>query len=460
MSEFSVSHVIVTGLHGQFDVELQFNPGLNIIYGKNGRGKTTVLHILANVMERDFSRFFHLQFSSIFIAFHSGNVIQLYPGPDAPGRSLHLLLNGEFVGEYSGAADNIDPDVKSRLDEVLGPRPVYLPAFRSILERTTNPYRYNTPGEAKSAYDAIVKRESEISGRRDDLPHATAAKTLQCRQWFGEFVPVIRYPSLIDVDQRLSNECRRAKLQMASIEQSVFSESFARVFDALAPSWDAPKRSTPDLLRDVAASVGKIRSKADGQDEDIYGHILTAVRRLYQEGDASAETTNRVLALYAELLKRRSDAQEKLFYRIEDFEISVNKFLDGKELSVADVQKAGRHLGPVVRLSTGRKLGLTSLSSGERQVLTMIFCASRMSQGQGIFLVDEPELSLHVDWQRDILMEVARQAGGRQIIACTHSPEVGADNPECIQFFEPKWAESYLFGEDFWADEDLPEDVL
>jgi predicted ATP-dependent endonuclease of OLD family len=54
-----------------------------------------------------------------------------------------------------------------------------------------------------------------------------------------------------------------------------------------------------------------------------------------------------------------------------------------------------------------------------------------------VFLIDEPELSLHIDWQRIVLRELQNQSSGRQIIACTHSPEVGADHMEEIQDFEP-----------------------
>lgn len=60
-----------------------------------------------------------------------------------------------------------------------------------------------------------------------------------------------------------------------------------------------------------------------------------------------------------------------------------------------------------------------------------------MSVASGIFLIDEPELSLHVDWQRIIISELMAQAGNRQIIACTHSPEVGADHSDAVQIFDP-----------------------
>ena len=53
MQSAQIKHLVVEGLHDQYDINLTLKQGLNIIYGKNGRGKTTALHILANVLEMD-----------------------------------------------------------------------------------------------------------------------------------------------------------------------------------------------------------------------------------------------------------------------------------------------------------------------------------------------------------------------------------------------------------------------
>jgi predicted ATP-dependent endonuclease of OLD family len=81
------------------------------------------------------------------------------------------------------------------------------------------------------------------------------------------------------------------------------------------------------------------------------------------------------------------------------------------------------------KLSIGsRRARFSVLSSGERQVLTLLFSATHMSSADGILLIDEPELSLHLDWQRTILTELMKQAGERQVVVCTHAPEVIADH--------------------------------
>jgi predicted ATP-dependent endonuclease of OLD family len=85
-----------------------------------------------------------------------------------------------------------------------------------------------------------------------------------------------------------------------------------------------------------------------------------------------------------------------------------------------------------VVMPSNHVIGLSALSSGERQVLTMLFSATHMSPSDGTMLIDEPEISLHVDWQRIILTEMMKQAGDRQVIVCTHSPEVAADHRDVL----------------------------
>ena len=76
MSEF-VKSVNVIGLHGQFDFSCKFQEGVNVIYGKNGTGKTTLLHIIANVLNRDFIRFAALEFKQIRVEFSKGESLTI-----------------------------------------------------------------------------------------------------------------------------------------------------------------------------------------------------------------------------------------------------------------------------------------------------------------------------------------------------------------------------------------------
>ena len=66
----------------------------------------------------------------------------------------------------------------------------------------------------------------------------------------------------------------------------------------------------------------------------------------------------------------------------------------------------------------------------------MPYAAAQAHNGN-IVLIDEPEISLHIDWQRLLLRKMAEQLDHRQIIVCTHSPEIGADYDDRYQEVSP-----------------------
>ncbi len=60
------------------------------------------------------------------------------------------------------------------------------------------------------------------------------------------------------------------------------------------------------------------------------------------------------------------------------------------------------------------------LSAGEKQMLSFLCYNAFLSNG--IIFIDEPELSLHVDWQRILIKTMIKQNASNQLIFATHSP--------------------------------------
>lgn len=447
----AIKRVQVRGLHQQLDIDLDLEPGLNVIYGKNGRGKTTLLHIIANILELDFQRFIYLQFFSVTLESFSGNVLEVFRESD--GR-IRIVVDGNVIGVYgeNSLVPDLLPMERLAIRNRFGGRPVYLPAFRAILERVRAEAYSDMPRDAQFENirnnERLAIKEAGLPMQprwhRNDGTALTAKKTIQCREWFGNFVPVIRYPSLVEVTESLAAELREAQIDLAQSERKMLSEMFIDVFKALVSREEAPSDFEIDpLMQRVRQSL----VNEDNNDPSPYSdniemrlaQVIEQVKEMGSPGEGAAQ--RRVLKLYAEMLEKRNQDRTTAFYKVKQFESSVNQFLDNKTLHVAERPvTAGRTVEPVfVETKNGRHYPLSSLSSGERQILTMLFSATRMSTAaSGVFLIDEPELSLHVDWQRIVLGSLMAQAGERQIIACTHSPEVGADHPECIQMFTPK----------------------
>ena len=76
------------------------------------------------------------------------------------------------------------------------------------------------------------------------------------------------------------------------------------------------------------------------------------------------------------------------------------------------------------RDKNGRPLSPYQLSSGEKQlviILTTVLCQNGEPY---ILLMDEPEISLHFDWQKKLIGAVMRLNPALQLILTTHSPAV------------------------------------
>ncbi len=85
-----------------------------------------------------------------------------------------------------------------------------------------------------------------------------------------------------------------------------------------------------------------------------------------------------------------------------------------------------------VTLPDHKEIALTSLSSGEKQLLFIALHA--LIGGNHSLIVDEPELSMHVDWQKRLISTLQGLNPKLQQIMATHSPEIMADLPDSRVF--------------------------
>lgn len=67
------------------------------------------------------------------------------------------------------------------------------------------------------------------------------------------------------------------------------------------------------------------------------------------------------------------------------------------------------------------------LSSGEKQILVILLTALVQEGRPGVMLMDEPEISLHIEWQQRLITLVRTMNPNTQIILCTHSPAIIMD---------------------------------
>jgi predicted ATP-binding protein involved in virulence len=106
---------------------------------------------------------------------------------------------------------------------------------------------------------------------------------------------------------------------------------------------------------------------------------------------------------------------------------------------------------------------INQLSSGEKNLLAIVADISRRLalanpslenalEGEGIILIDEIELHLHPQWQRDIIPRLTSTFPNCQFIVTTHSPQVLSnvkkENVFIVEDFQVYPADAYTFGRD------------
>ncbi len=127
-----------------------------------------------------------------------------------------------------------------------------------------------------------------------------------------------------------------------------------------------------------------------------------------------------VLNPYLESIEKKLEALSETHQRVDSFVTVVNRFLTNKSLSF------DLHSGLAVTAADGTILTPQMLSSGERH-LFLLFCNSIVAIDRpSIMIIDEPEISLNVKWQRTLLSSLLECIGDSpvQYIFATHSLEL------------------------------------
>ena len=126
----------------------------------------------------------------------------------------------------------------------------------------------------------------------------------------------------------------------------------------------------------------------------------------------------------AEYAKENSDKISDLRSPITRFVNSVNMFFEegGKNIMVAGN-------GDIIVMNKRRKnkkMQVEELSSGEKQIIILMAYLAFKVDGrrQRIYIVDEPEVSLHITWQERFVDALLEACPDGQFILATHSPSI------------------------------------
>ena len=75
-------------------------------------------------------------------------------------------------------------------------------------------------------------------------------------------------------------------------------------------------------------------------------------------------------------------------------------------------------------IKQGEIIKYDQLSMGEKQILLLMLMVGNTKQEPCIFFMDEPDLSMHIDWKEILVKELHELNPNMQIILSTHAPSV------------------------------------
>jgi predicted ATPase len=454
----TLMHILANALNGEFDrfsylefksikIKLSDNTVLSIIYDKKSESVKAALNkveIYPTYLGLECDSEFYRGVWSELTADDYDSIKYQYLLDE--NRSKQQEMVDEWIDDimrgYNESVDDfyaIEEILKEYAlswikDEIINPfslpRISYFPAFRTMIDA------WNISEDSENL------KKADITGL--------------ARKHFGEFTPALNFPSLNSISENLENQISMAKERVLDTDRKLFSDAFLKVFTSLSDTSPLVENNE-DLLDEIRGMLVmyerlpmgmKLAEQDDpnrkilkelfevDQDDSEIGITSSSILQKLKEGIAKLHdsegmlnnTANRILKIYLDVLKESAMAQRNAFSRIEDFKTSVNQFLENQktfDYELKPLLSFWPKLG--IRISDEKSfVRLETLSSGERQIFALLFATTEM-YGTNIVLIDEPEISLHVDWQRRLLGKMAEHIRDGQIIVCTHSPVVAAD---------------------------------
>jgi energy-coupling factor transporter ATP-binding protein EcfA2 len=208
---------------------------------------------------------------------------------------------------------------------------------------------------------------------------------------------------------------------------SIYRDIIKRIVTARA-SQQAASPSTADELIEALLGLKKKNSTFARFGLTPELDVAEITKSLQSASPRHLSMLNTVLGPYLEGHAARLDALEELQEVMSSFVSLLREFYSHKEASV-HLEK-GLH----ITSDTGLELDPVELSSGEKQLLLLFCNAISSRKDKTVLMIDEPEISLNVRWQRELIPALLTCMSGTafQLILATHSVELIARYRDCV----------------------------
>jgi len=424
------------------EVALRLEDRITIIHGPNGVGKTVLLKMTEALLKGKHLEFALVPFENFEVSLSDGSTLGVTRVQSRQKKNAQVTF---FLRSSSGLAQTHEVDTNS---SSLLRNAMRIEAETPWLARSgAEEFIDRRSGETLNALEVITRFSEYLPGRsRKDtagtpdwlekitarvgvhlIPAQRLLRTAPIKDWEYRHVYTPAYSQsvqyvetvkdcAVDLRDRISNALASYARESQSLDQT-FPQRL------LKPStWGG--FSVDDLKKRMSALEAKSKKlKQIGLIGEDTGYPLD-VNALEVANDAQRS----VMTLYVDDTARKLGVLDGVADRIAILLGNINRKFKHKGLQIT------REKGLTAVTDDGKELGLESLSSGEQHEIVLLYDLLFNVQANTLVLIDEPELSLHVTWQKNFLPDLLRivEATRYDVLLATHSPFIVGDRTDLM----------------------------
>ncbi|MCK4946328.1 MAG: AAA family ATPase [Spirochaetes bacterium] len=202
---------------------------------------------------------------------------------------------------------------------------------------------------------------------------------------------------------------------LLNIDKKIISKKIDPLFNFLDKKKKIFEKKLPKNIKD--------------DDERIQNKMMAGIEWSFNQTHLSK------ISYLSKTISNYSKESEKISRHSNEFLETANSFLkdSGKTLSFSEY---GELVFSLVVEQNDKERDIRTLSSGEIQlivILTHLYFNPEVEKAN-VFIIDEPELSLHVQWQEKFVDGIMSASNKIQFIMATHSPSIILDKiSNCIE---------------------------
>ncbi|MCY4549955.1 MAG: AAA family ATPase [Defluviicoccus sp.] len=437
-----IASLRVTRLFGRFDHTLLFpaESDISIITAPNGYGKTVLLQMIDSLFNKQFSFFWKIDFEKVEIFLTSGKSIGILKDTADLFNEHRTDPPGAF--RLTTAGFGADGQLFSFSDELLSRQLRSLE--RNLPIDQVGPDRWHdfTLDRSLSTYE-IVDRYA------DQLPKSVLG-SVALPEWLqraldsvdAHLVETQRLLYLEEPEERRPRGRRDRTTPPPVVERDAndLAQHIGRLLQQYANESQKLDQTFPKRIlafhsdsvseeTEIRANLEELTQKQD--DLMSVGLLRSTASEPIQPSDIfQQESIRRILSIYVDDTRQKLSIFDNTYAKIRLFKQLLDEHFSFKTV-VIDPDKGIS----AIDNDSGEGIPLSGLSSGEQHELVLIYELLFKVREGAVILVDEPELSLHVSWQKRFISDLKKIQELRKIkvVIATHSPQIINNEWDLVQ---------------------------